>query len=123
MSEEEDDDVDGKIKITPGWCSQSKFTFYTCSIISNTVYCLGFKKLKEKLDSRANQTSTVTGRFQAAVLSKAAVGSVVFPDGTPSWAVDPQYRTMEDEDEDEKEESFSSNVDLESPWELSDTDK
>ena len=51
----------------------------------------------------------MTGRFQAAVLSKAAVGSVVFPDSTPSWAVDPQYRIMEDEDE--MEESFSSNVD------------
>ena len=89
--------------------------------ISDPVYCLGFKKLKEKLDFRVNQSSTVTGRFQAAVLSKAAGGSVVFPDGTPSWAVDPQYRIMEDEDE--MEESFSSNVDLESPWELSDTNK
>ena len=76
-------------------CSPCMLTHIKMFIDLRVFFCLLRRFYKEKLDAQITQSSTVTGRFQATVTSNFSVGLVYSPDGTSSWAVDPQYKVME----------------------------
>ena len=123
MSEEGLEGEDGKVKISPGWCSKSEFYISHCDL-NHLVSLQGFNKLKEKLDSRIARSANISGRFQSSPVIRVEVGSSVPPAEAPAWAIEPQFRQSILDHEDMTEESFASSMsnEVESPWELSDSD-
>ena len=92
MSKEEDglEGEDGKLKISPGWCSKSEFCISHCDL-NHLVSLQSFSKLKDKLDSRIDHSANISGWFQSFVI-RVEVGSTVPPAETPAWAIEPQFR-------------------------------